>query len=1424
MKTMKENFYPRISKFAVISSVLLIFWYARNVWTHAMMKHRKPAEIAGDVGTKPDVISDSTRSSIYQTIANREYNITEDKKQGVLQSPNRKQNLRAYYEPGKLTVRNRVDSAGHNFRLTLNNAGVFADGKKLFAPQPTAAKETSDSKLLLRHKGFTEEFINTEAGIRQNFIVHQALANTKSIQVRLEAEGLKVKDQGKNRLAFYDKDDQGLSGNLLTYDGLKCWDAKGKHLDATLAYQNGQIVIDVNTSNATYPVTIDPIIANGMVNDANTLLQGFQAQARLGFSVASAGDVNGDGYSDVIVGAPGYDDNQPDQGAAFLFTGSSTGLSPLGFPYFGDAIQGAEFGWSVSSAGDVNGDGYSDVVVGSSRYSNGETNEGAIYIFYGSAGGLSNSSTKIESNQSAASFGGTVASAGDINGDGYSDVIVGAFNYKLPPNPDTDGAAFVFTGSANGIIIVASDTLAVASPNTSAGQFGLSVSSAGDVNGDGFSDVIVGSKYYFEQGSNFLGAAFVYHGSQTGLPKSPSLMLPGKTIENPFAEYVSSAGDLNGDGFSDVLVSDNASVYVYYGAPDGSGISLQSEKALNYINTSMTCAGDVNADGYSDIIIGNHYFDNNSGRTLVFHGSKTGVVTTAKSVINGDQAVGRLGMSVASAGDVNGDGFSDIIIGASEYDKMAANANDGIAVVYHGSAGSVSAFPAAQIQAGQLDADFGYSVSDAGDVNGDGYADVIIGAPFYDNGQVNEGVAYVGYGGANGTINNLTLIQLDQANAHFGYSVSGAGDTNGDGYDDVIIGANLYDMGGNLDAGAGFVFYGSSSGIQLGLTNAVYLPQANARAGSSVSSAGDINADGFDDVVVGAPFYDNAENNAGAAIVSLGSANGIQTGGGIATLTILQATAELGNAVSGAGDVNGDGFADIVVGAYHFENNPNTINEGAAFVYHGSKTGINTVPNALLELQKAGAWLGYSVSDAGDVNGDGFDDVVAGAIYYANGQANEGATAIFLGSASGVDHDPASVIEFNQANALLGSSVSSADLNGDGYSDIIAGAPFYSGNQVSEGAVLVYSGSETGINTAAPTVTMEGNQANCQMGYAASLAGDINGDGYDDLIAGAIKYTTGGRVLVYHGNGDNAAPNYERLKGNIRLYENDLTTLIKQTNVDQATVGVGLHTKSFLGRNRAKLVWETRTQGQQFSHASPITNSTQFTGEGSFVNIQSGNTELKNAVVKPGIATRIRVRVKYDPVLAITGQVYGPWRYVTDPLITDPDALPVELISFKATAVENQVQLSWATATEVNSSYFEIQRSNNGKAWEKIGEIPALQNSSSNHQYTFSDSAPLKGTSYYRLKMVDLDGTFAYSKLQSVKIKSLTTVYPNPVVGQLKIDSKEVIRKIDVLNSSGVKVMSVENSEGIRNIDLGGLPQGLYLIQTREETFKVMKK
>ncbi|MBK8553946.1 MAG: FG-GAP repeat protein [Ignavibacteria bacterium] len=145
-------------------------------------------------------------------------------------------------------------------------------------------------------------------------------------------------------------------------------------------------------------------------------------------SVSSAGDVNGDGYSDVIVGAPYFDNGQNDEGAAFVYHGSVTGLSTFS-NWSAEGNQSlAYFGTSVSTAGDVNGDGYSDVIVGAYWFDNGHTQEGKAFVYHGSASGLSlTPNWSAEGNQAGTYYGNSVSSAGDVNGDGYSDVIVGAY-------------------------------------------------------------------------------------------------------------------------------------------------------------------------------------------------------------------------------------------------------------------------------------------------------------------------------------------------------------------------------------------------------------------------------------------------------------------------------------------------------------------------------------------------------------------------------------------------------------------------------------------------------------------------------------------------------------------------------------------------------------------------------------------------------------------------------------------------------------------------------------------------------------------------------------------------------------------------------------------------------------------------------------
>jgi hypothetical protein len=219
--------------------------------------------------------------------------------------------------------------------------------------------------------------------------------------------------------------------------------------------------------------------------------------------------VNGDGFSDVIVGAPFYDNGPNDEGGAFVYLGSAAGLSTTA-AWTGESEQaGALFGFSVATAGDVNGDGFSDVIVGAYHHDNGQTSEGRAFVYHGSAAGLSTTAAWIgEGNQFEAQFGISVATAGDVNGDGFSDVIVGASAHSN--NEAHEGRAVVYHGTAAGLGTIASWT---GDGNQMLAHFGISVSTAGDVNGDGFSDVLVGA-YFYDNGQTDEGRSFVYYGNE----------------------------------------------------------------------------------------------------------------------------------------------------------------------------------------------------------------------------------------------------------------------------------------------------------------------------------------------------------------------------------------------------------------------------------------------------------------------------------------------------------------------------------------------------------------------------------------------------------------------------------------------------------------------------------------------------------------------------------------------------------------------------------------------------------------------------------------------------------------------------------------------------------------------------------------------
>lgn len=412
----------------------------------------------------------------------------------------------------------------------------------------------------------------------------------------------------------------------------------------------------------------------------------------------------------------------------------------------------------------------------------------------------------------------------------------------------------------------------------------------------------------------------------------------------------------------------------------------------------------------------------------------------------------------------------------------------------------------------QPDGGFGSSVASAGDVNCDGFDDVIIGAPFYDAPSSNEGLAVVFYGSLTGLHSGpVDWWQIgDQIPDYFGYTVASAGDVNQDGCADVIVGARNYTNAYSRE-GAAFVYHGSPSGLSVVPDNVDYGGHTAAYFGTAVGSAGDVNGDGYDDVFVTAKQLDNPEDAEGGIWVWHGSPSGISS------LHDWRAESNnegafLGSSAASAGDVNGDGYDDIIVGSPSYD--AGGTETTTVWVWHGSAVGLNNGVNGVpCNADWSQEGLGWVVSGAGDVNADGYDDVILGYPEYSNGQEGEGAAWIFHGSAAGLDASAANKDEGNQIGANFGRSVAGAgDVNNDGYDDVMVGAPYFD----DEGKVWIWYGSATGISTSADW-GWKCSVTGAELGWSVASAGDINDDGFDDVILGAPELDDNGAAIVFIG-------------------------------------------------------------------------------------------------------------------------------------------------------------------------------------------------------------------------------------------------------------------------------------------------------------------
>ncbi len=857
---------------------------------------------------------------------------------------------------------------------------------------------------------------------------------------------------------------------------------------------------------------------------------GLASDDRFGESVTSLGDLDGDGTTDIAVGAPGHTTRGANTGDMYVLFMNSDGTVKATVKINADTPNGpalepgARFGWSVENVGDIDGDGTNDIAAGAPGHSVRGNSTGSMYVMFMNYNGtvkntvtINGASANVPALAGGERFGAEVASMGDLDRNGVPDIAVGAPGHIIgPPGKESiyvllmnsDGSVkrtgIVDGNTPNGPVLIPGE------------RFGAAISSIGDLDGDGNMDVAMGAH---ASGSVYIAYttptyAYGHPVSVLSVDTFDSVAVGGGVVgvNNTFGWSMESIGDLDGDGVGEIAV----------GSTGALACNCTGELYIMIMNSNGTIKG-----------------------TLTINGDTPNVPAL--------DIGGNFGASIASLGDIDGDGALDIAVGAPG-SLLGDQGTGDLFILFMNVDGTVKRTSTINTWTPNVPtlatgAHFGMSVENIGDIDGDGTVDIAVGSTGRITSMLDTGDLYILLLKPDGTVKKTVKINDQTPNvpelpkgSYFGFSISSLGDLDGDGTVDLSVGAPNNPADPAVTGDLYILFMNSDVTVRDTVKISAGTPNGPALTGGdyfgiSVQNIGDIDGDGTTDIMAGAPGSVTRVSDTGRIYLMLMNSDGTikrtsvidgQTPNGPS----LDAGDHFGWSIVSLGDTDGDGVTDVMVGtagddSVHilFMNNGGTV-----------KGSIEIPSQAVVSFNLVSDQFGWSTSAIGDLDGDGVTDIASGAPERSIEGVNTGSLYILFMNADGTMRETAEINGGNTSglslvsNDRFGESVEGlGDLDGDGVTDIVVGAPGNAFSPVDTGNAYVLFMNANG--TVKQAITINGStpngpalDPNNRFGESVANLGDLDGDGTIDIAVGGsgnfLSNTDTGDVFILFMNSD----------------------------------------------------------------------------------------------------------------------------------------------------------------------------------------------------------------------------------------------------------------------------------------------------------------